>query len=64
MKLGISQEVATVYYSSPSAISLAIDQVHYDRTKHIDVRYHFLHIDKKVKVKKIETINNPIDFFT
>ena len=41
-ELGISQDAATVYCDSLSAICLARDQVHYDRMKHIDVRYHFL----------------------
>ena len=39
-ELGIAQDFATVYCDSLSAIYLAKDQVHHDRTKHIDVRYH------------------------
>ena len=63
-ELGIAQDFATVYCDSLSAICLAKDQVHHDRTKHIDVRYHFLRTDKRVKVKKIGTADNPADFFT
>uniref|UniRef100_A0A803MVT2 Uncharacterized protein n=1 Tax=Chenopodium quinoa TaxID=63459 RepID=A0A803MVT2_CHEQI len=37
-ELGIAQDFATVYCDSLSAICLAKDQVHHDRTKHIDVR--------------------------
>ena len=40
--LGIPQEVAIVYYDSLSAIYLAKDQVHDDRTKYIDVSYQFI----------------------
>ncbi|XP_057545831.1 secreted RxLR effector protein 161-like [Amaranthus tricolor] len=63
-ELGIAQDFATVYCDSLSAICLAKDQVHHDRTKHIDVRYHFLRTEKRVKVKKIGTADKPADFFT
>ncbi|XP_057523859.1 secreted RxLR effector protein 161-like [Amaranthus tricolor] len=63
-ELGIAQDFATVYCDNLSAICLAKDQVHHDRTKHINVRYHFLRTDKRVKVKKIGTADNPADFFT
>ena len=63
-ELGISQDYATMYCDRLSAICLAKDQVYHDRTKHIDVRYHFLRTDKRVKVKKIGTADNPADFFT
>ena len=58
----IPQEVATVYCDNLRAICLAKDHVHHNRTKHIDVRYHFLHTNKRVKVKKIGTA--PANFFT
>ncbi|XP_040867356.1 secreted RxLR effector protein 161-like [Glycine max] len=38
--LGINQEYANIYCDSLRC--LAKDQVHHDRTKHIDVRYHFI----------------------
>ncbi|XP_047949587.1 secreted RxLR effector protein 161-like [Salvia hispanica] len=38
-----------------SAIYLAKDQVHYERTKHIDLRYHFLRDEKRIEVKKVGT---------
>ena len=37
-KLGIAQDFATVYCDKLSAIFLAKDQVHHDRTNHINVR--------------------------
>ena len=43
---------------------LAKDQVHHDRTKHIDVRYHFLRSEKRIVVKKVGTADNPADMFT
>ena len=39
--------------------------MYHDQIKHIDVRYHFLHTNKRVnKVKKIGTADKPTDFFT
>ena len=62
--LGLQQDQAIVYCDSLSAICLAKDQVHHDRTKHIDVRYHFIRTEKRIKVKKIGTKDNPADMFT
>ena len=62
--LGIHQEQAIVYCDSLSAICLAKDQVHHERTKHIDVRYHFLREEKRIRVNKVGTADNPADMFT
>ncbi|GKD00750.1 retrotransposon protein, putative, ty1-copia subclass, partial [Tanacetum coccineum] len=43
---------------------LAKDQVYHDRTKHIDVRYHFIRSERRIKVKKIGTQDNCADVFT
>ncbi|MGF2565643.1 Ty1/Copia family ribonuclease HI, partial [Ralstonia pseudosolanacearum] len=60
----IQQDQAIVYCDSLSAICLAKDQVHHERTKHIDVRYHFIRTEKRIKLKKIGTEDNPADMFT
>lgn len=62
--LGFHQDQAVVYCDSLSAICLAKDQVHHERTKHIDVRYHFIRSEKRVQVKKIRTEDNPADALT
>ncbi|GJW81397.1 reverse transcriptase domain-containing protein [Tanacetum coccineum] len=62
--LGFSQDQVTVFCDSMSAIFLATDQVYHVRTKHIDVRYHFIRTEKRIKVKKIGTQDNPADVFT
>ncbi|CAL1379039.1 unnamed protein product [Linum trigynum] len=62
--LGLHYDQAVVYCDSLSAICLAKDQVHHERTKHIDVRYHFLRTEKRIKVKKVGTADNPADMFT
>ena len=40
--LGVGQKQVTVFCDSQSAIHLAKNQVYHARTKHIDVRYHFV----------------------
>ncbi|GJX53567.1 retrovirus-related pol polyprotein from transposon TNT 1-94 [Tanacetum coccineum] len=62
--LGFSQDQVTVFCDNMSAIFLATDQVYHDRTKHIDVRYHFIRTERRIKVKKIGTQDNPADVFT
>ena len=61
---GLPYAQATIYCDSSSAICLAKDQVHHERTKYIDVRYHFLRSEKRIQVKKVGTANNPADMFT
>ena len=62
--LGLHHDQATIYCDSLSAICLAKDQVHHERTKHIDVRYYFLRSEKRVKVNKVGTADNPTDMLT
>ncbi|GJT44656.1 retrotransposon protein, putative, ty1-copia subclass [Tanacetum coccineum] len=62
--LGFPQDQVTVFCDSVSAICLAKYQVYHDRTKHIDVRYHFIRSERRIKVKKIGTEDNPADVFT
>ena len=62
--LGLHHDQATVFCDSLSAICLAKDQVHHERTKHIDVRYHFLRDEKRIEVKKVGAADNPADMFT
>ncbi|KAL5715795.1 hypothetical protein ACHQM5_017567 [Ranunculus cassubicifolius] len=65
--LGIQQDTVTVYCDSQSAIHLAKNQVHHARTKHIDVRYHFIRDvieDGEVLLLKISTKDNPADMLT
>ena len=63
-ELGISQEDVIVYCDSQSAIQLAKNQVYHARTKHIDVRYHFIQEILKeggVMIQQIWISENPID---
>ena len=64
---GICQKVVTVYCDSSSAISLTKHQVFHERSKHIDVRLHFVRdeVNKgEVKIQKVGTEDNPTDMLT
>ena len=56
-----------MYFDSHSAIHLAKNQVFHARTKHIDVRYHFVREiieDEKILLQKIKTAENLVDMMT
>ncbi|KAG8477010.1 hypothetical protein CXB51_030151 [Gossypium anomalum] len=60
-------QISTVFCDSQSAIFLTKDQMFHERTKYIDVRYHFVrdiiaHGD--IVVSKISTHENPTDMMT
>ncbi|XP_058202223.1 secreted RxLR effector protein 161-like [Rhododendron vialii] len=65
--LGAKQEHINVYCDSQSAIHLAKNQVHHTRTKHIDVRFHFVREileEGDILLEKIATADNPADMLT
>ena len=65
--LGLHQKQVEIYCDSQSAIHLAKNQVHHARTKHIDVRFHFVReiVDAGViLLTKIGTVDNPADMLT
>ena len=39
---GIECQTSKIYYDNTSAINLSKNHVHHSRTKHIDIRHHFL----------------------
>ena len=56
-----------LFCDSQSAIYLIKDQMFYERTKHIDVKYHYVRnviSQDKLKVCKISTHDNPADMIT
>ena len=60
--LGLEHNNTMVYCDSQSVIHLTKNQMYHKRTKHIDVRYHFIReiISKgTIVVKKIGTSENP-----
>ena len=56
-----------LFCDSQSAICLTKDQMLHERTKYIDVKYHYVHdviSQGTLKVCKVSTYNNPTDMMT
>ena len=56
-----------LFCDSQSAICLTKDKMFHERTKHIDVKYHYVRdvvAQGKLKVCKISTHDNPADMLT
>ena len=65
--LEVIQENITVLCDNQSAIFLAKNQTYHARTKHIDVKYHYVReiIESGVVLlRKIDTKDNPSDMLT
>ena len=63
-KLGLAQKTLTVHYDNQSAIYLIMNTMFHERTKHINVKLHFLrYVVSKCEVvaEKIHTDDNPVD---
>ena len=65
--LSISVEVPTLHCDSQSAIMLAKNPVFHAKTKHIDVKYHFIRDvleDKHMELVKVRTDDDPASLLT
>ena len=65
--LGLKQDCLDIHCDRQSALHLVKDQMYHERTKHVDVRYHFIRdlVEKgDVRLQKIYTAHNPADMFT
>ena len=65
--LGIKIEMLELHCDSQSAIQLAKNPVFHAKTKHIDVKYHFIREvidDKQIQLVKVHTKENPADLLT
>ena len=65
--LGLEQDVMVIYCYSQSTINLTKNQIYHERTKHINIRYHFIYeiiSQGAIVVKNIGTSNNPVDILT
>ncbi|KAL8148384.1 hypothetical protein AgCh_005672 [Apium graveolens] len=67
-ELGIQQESKfVVFCDNQSALHLIKNQAYHGRTKHIDVKYHFIRevvSERNILVKKVSTHDNPADMLT
>lgn len=66
-ELGLKQEKYVLYCDSQSAIHLSKNSSFHSRTKHIDVRYHWIReaLDKKLlQLEKVHTDENGADMLT
>lgn len=60
-------EAVPIFYDNQSAISIANNGSYNPRTKHVSIRYHFVHESleqKNVKLDYIPTADQPADGFT
>ena len=66
-EVGKKQKDSKLYSDSQSAIHLAKNSAFHSRTKHIQLKYHFMRSvleDELLKLEKIHTIQNPAYMFT
>ncbi|MCO5582546.1 hypothetical protein L7F22_036443 [Adiantum nelumboides] len=66
-ELGIKSQVPVLHCDSQSAIMLARNPVFHAKTKHIEVKYHFIRSvldDKSITLVKVHTDDNPADLLT
>jgi len=66
-ELGAQQVNSYLFMDSQSAIHLAKNSVLHSKTKHIQLRYHFIWSvldDRQLQLAKIHTDDNPADMFT
>ena len=56
-----------LHCDSQSAIQLARNRVYHSKTKHVDVKYHFIREmleDKQIQLVKVHTTENRVDLLT
>ena len=66
-EIGRLQNIVPVFCDSQSALHLATNPVYHSKTKHIDVKYHFVRqaiSEGGVDLKKVHTKENCADMFT
>ena len=64
---GISQDTMVVYYDNSSAIDISKNPVQHSKTKHIEIRYHFIRdlVERKIVcLEYIPTEHQNADIFT
>ena len=65
--LGLKQDGYVVHCDSQNALDLSKNSMYHSRTKHIDVRYHWLKLivdQQLMQLRKIHINKNPADMLT
>ncbi|MCO5570950.1 hypothetical protein L7F22_024680 [Adiantum nelumboides] len=65
--LGIKEETPMLHCDSQSAIQLVRNSVYHSKTKHVDMKYHFIREmieDKQIQLVKVHTTDNLTDVLT
>lgn len=65
-ELGIKQESISISCDSSSTLHLCKNPAYHKRTKHVDIKLHFIRneISRGTKMVKVHTHNNPSDMLT
>ena len=67
MDYGIKLDHIPIKYDNTSSINLSKNSIHHSRTKHIDIRYHFLrnHVQNgDISLEFVDINNQLADIFT
>ena len=67
MKVSIDQGKSLIRIDNQGAMNLAKNPVHHQRTKHIDIKYHFIRLEiqeGKINLEYVPTEQNMADVFT
>jgi len=67
VEFGVPEKDLTIFCDRHSAIHLSRNHVHHERTKHIDVRLHFVRdiiVHSVVMIEKVHIADNPTDMAT
>jgi len=66
-KYNVEQNVLTLFCENLSAINISINPIQHSRTKHIDIRHHFIRDlveEKVVTLEHVDTEEQLADIFT
>ena len=63
----VTQDAMTLFCDNLNAINISKNPIQHSRTKHVDIRHHFIRElmeDKVIKLEHVSTENRLVDIFT